>query len=175
MFAFHEAHFSEMDTFGIGKDKLRLVQFFNRVGKSRRRRVLRPNRSFTFTSIIYNSELQRIAAGVDVYHGISRAVRKRCLDNLASILTEPSLKMDMVVVDDTKAVKIKIALRDYETLGVVGEVLSMWNYHSGSIGWSEHPKYVSHHRNLLGKMQRCAFCGTRQETAEYITGLVATT
>lgn len=175
MYAFHEAHYGEVDTFGIGKDKSRLVQFFNKMGKNRRHRVLRPERSFTFTSLIYNSELRRMAAGTEVYRSLSRGMRKRCLENLASILTKPSLKMGLVIIDDAKAGKIKATLRDYETVGVVDEVFSMWNYHSGSIGWSEHPKYVNHHKNLLSQMKIYDLCGNLQKTTEYIIGLASTT
>lgn len=175
MYAFHEGNFGQRDTFGTGKDKSRLVQFFNKMGNGRRRRVLRPGRSFTLTGLIYNSELRRMADGAEVYRTISRMVRKRCLENLASILTKPSLKMDLIIVDDTKAGKIKTALHDYEMVGVVGEVFSMWNYHSGNIGWSEHPKYVNHHKNLLGQMKLYDLCGNLQKTAEYIIGLASTT
>jgi hypothetical protein len=175
MYAFHKAHYGEVDTFGIGKDKSRLVQFFSKMGKRRRHWVLRPERSFNFTSLIYNSELLRIAAGTEVYRHFSRGMRKRCLENLVSILTKPSLKMNLVIVDDARAGKVKATLRDYEMVGVVGEALSIWNYHSGSIGWSEHPKYVNHHKNLLGQMKTYDLCGNLQKTTEYIIGLVSTT
>lgn len=173
MHAFHAAHFGEMDTFGIGKDKPRLVDFFNKMGESRRRRVLRSDRKFTFTSLIYNSELKRIAHGTAVYRSIPLTVRKRCLKNLTDILTDASLKLKLVIVDDEKIGKIKTAIRDYETLGVVGEIFSMWNYHSGSIGWSEHPKYVGHHKKLISQMQHHAIAESNRDTAEYIKELSA--
>jgi len=175
MYAFHEAHYGAVDTFGIGKDKSRLVQFFNKMGKSIKHRVLRPGRSFTFTGLIYNSELQRLAAGTEVYRSISRAMRKRCLENLVSILMKPSLKVDLVIVDDAGVGKIKATLRDYETVGVVGEVFSMWNYHSGSIGWSEHQKYINHHKILLDQMKLHNLCGNLEKTTEYIKELASTT
>jgi hypothetical protein len=83
--------------------------------------------------------------------------------------------MNLVIVDDAKAAKVKARMHDYETLGVVGDLFSIWNYHSGSVGWSEHPKYVCYHRNLLGQMQRYALFGSRQEMAEYITKLASST
>jgi hypothetical protein len=175
MYAFHESHFGEMDAPGMERDKTRLVQFFNKMGRSRRRHVLRPDRSFAYTSLIYNSELQRIAAGMEVYRGILRSVRKRCLESLASIITKPALRMNLIVVDDVKAAKVKARLHDYETMGAVGELFSIWNYHSGSIGWSEHPKYVSYHKNLLEQIQRYALFGSCRETAQYITASALTT
>jgi hypothetical protein len=173
MHAFHEAHFGEMDTFGNGRDKIRLVQFFNQMGNSRRRRNLKLGRSFTFTSLIYDSELLRIVSGSDVYRSISKAVRKRCLENLAAILNNPLLKMELVVLDDAKSAKIKAAVRDYETLGVVGETFSMWSYHSGSIGWSENPEYVGRHKKLINQMRQSTLCGNCQETIEYIKKLAS--
>lgn len=115
-----------------------------------------------------------MAAGTDVYRNISRKVRQRCLENLASILKKQSHKMDLVIVDDARAGKIKAALHDYERLEVVGTVFSMWNYHSGNIGWSEHPKYVSHHKNLLAQMKLYDLCGNLQQTTERIKELAAT-
>jgi len=63
MVAFHRAHFGEMDTAGVTKDKRELVDFFDRTGRARRKRVLKSNRSFIFTGLIYDSELRRVAAG----------------------------------------------------------------------------------------------------------------
>src|SRR5260370_21238990 len=112
--AFHRAHFGETDTLGTTKDKSRLVEFFNKTGRARRKRVLRPNRSFTFTSLLYGSEVERIAAGDGVYKSISKQVRKRSLEHLAKVLTDPALKMDLVIVNDERIGQVKSALRDYE-------------------------------------------------------------
>jgi len=70
MVAFHRAHFSEMDTAGITSDKLQLVDLFNRTGRARRKRLLSRNRNFSFTSMIYESDLKRVAAGNGVYRSI---------------------------------------------------------------------------------------------------------
>jgi hypothetical protein len=171
MLAFHVAHFAEMDTSGVTTDKSRLIDFFNRTGRARRKRALQPNRTLTFTNLVYESEIQRIASGVGVYQAISRQVRKRSFEHLLKVITDPTLMMHFVIVDDERIDHVRSALRDYETVGVIGELFSLWNYHSGSIGWSENPRHVGHHSQLLSQMQQHAVCKDNEETFEYLNQL----
>jgi transcriptional regulator with XRE-family HTH domain len=173
MYAFHQVHFSELDALEIRKEKVRLVEFFNKMGNSRRTRILRPDRLFVFTSLINRSELQSIATGKGIYRRIAKSVRKRCLENLVTILKESSLKLNLVIVDDEKVEKIRSSLRDFETVGVIGDLFSIWNYHTGNIGWSEHPKYVGRYKNLLRRMQQQAIHRDASETCEYLHCLVS--
>src|SRR5947209_17875888 len=130
MIAFHRAHFGEMDTAGVTRDKRELVEFFNKTGRARRKRVLKPGRRFVFTGLIYESELERAAKGAGVYRYIPRVVRRSSFDHLVRVLKDPALRMNLVIVSDQKARSAKTAWRDHETVGVMGDLFSLWNYHS---------------------------------------------
>ena len=171
MVAFHRAHFGEMDTGGVTKDRRQLVDFFNKAGQARRKSVLTPNRSFFFTGLIYKSELQRLIAGEEVYRLIPRAMRKATLDHIARVLSKPELRMNLLIVDDEKSLWAKTAWRDHETVSVMGEIFSLWNYHSGSIGWSENARHVRHQRELIAEMERNTVCKSVEDTIRYIRHL----
>lgn len=173
MTRFHRAHFGEMENFGITADKHALVDFFNKAGRTRRKKTLQPNRSFSFTSLIYKSEIERIASGVGVYRDIPSGVRKGGLKHMVSVLTDSELKMELVIVDDEKIRHVESRWRDYENFGVMGELFSVWNYHSGSIGWTENRRHVLHHRRLLNEMRSHALCQSAVETADYLKELIS--
>lgn len=173
MVAFHRAHFAEMDTAGVTNDKRQLVEFFNKTGRARRGRVLKPGRSFIFTGLIYESELQRVINGKGVYGAIPRLIRKASFEHIVNVLTDPTLKMNLVIVDDSRTLRARGAWRDHETVGVMGELFSLWNYHSGSIGWSENPRYVRHQRELINEMRKHAVCKGTNETIQYVNQLAS--
>jgi hypothetical protein len=171
MIAFHRAHFGEMDTAGVTRDRRELVEFFNRTGRARRKRVLRPDRSFTFTGLIFESEVQRLVAGEGVHRLIPKLIRKANLVHMTRVLADPDLKMSLVIVNDERVRGVRAAWRDHETVGVTGELFSLWNYHSGIIGWSENPRYVRHQHDLITQMKENAVCkGT--ETIQYLKRLI---
>ena len=62
----------------------------------------------------------------------------------------------------------EIAMR---SLSVIEELFSLWNYHSGSVGWSENPRYVKHHLELLSQMQQRAVFRDSEETVEHVKQL----
>ncbi len=171
MVAFHQAHFGEMDTAGVTKDRRQLVDFYNKTGRARRKRVLNPNRPYTLTGLIYDSELRRMIAGDGIYRSISNTVRKASLMHAARVLEEPDLKMKLVIVDDKRELRAKVAWRDHEAVGVMGELSSLWNYHSGNIGWSENARHVKHQRDLIEEMKKHAVHKTRHETIRYLKQL----
>lgn len=168
MAAFHQAHFADVDTLGVTKDRTSLVDFFNKAGNARRQRILRPGRPFELVNLVYRSEVERIARGEGVYRSISPRLRKRNFEHLIRVSSDRALKMEFVIVDDEKVARLERPLRDYETVGVIGKILSIWNYHSGSIGWTEHSRRIQHHRNLLIEMKKAAYCKSLPETIEYV-------
>lgn len=174
MVAFHRAHFGEMDNAGVTRDRRQLVDFFNKTGQARRKRVLRPNRPYTLTGLIYDSELRRIVAGDGIYRSITKTMRKASLVHAARVLEEPRLKMKLVIVDDKRELRTKVAWRDYETVGVMGDLFALWNYHSGSLGWSENARHVRHQRGLVDEMKKCAVHKTQLETIRYLKHLAET-
>jgi hypothetical protein len=171
MLAFHQARFAAADPLGNTADQRRLIDFFNRTGRARRRRALQSTGALTFTNLVCESEIQRIASGVGVYGAISRHIRKRNFEHLLKVMADPALKMNFVIVDYEKLGNVRVALRDYETVGVTDELFSLWNYHSATVGWSENPKQVAHHRQLLSLMRQHAVCKDNEETIAYLKRL----
>jgi hypothetical protein len=174
MTAFHRAHFGEMHNFGITKDKHALVDFFNQAGRARRKRILRTGRSFSLRNLIYKSEIERIAGGADVYRDMPTAVRRGALKHMASVMTDSELKMELVIVEDERIKTLESSWRDYETFGVMGELFSVWNYHSGRIGWTENRRHVMHHQRLLNEMRKRALFKSISQTVEYLNQLAST-
>src|SRR5207253_2605720 len=113
----------------------------------------------------------RMANGAGVYGSISKVVRKASFDHLVKVLNDPALKMNLVIVSDQKARSVKATWRDHETVGVMGELFSLWNYHSGLIGWTENPRHVRHDRELIDEMKSHAVCKDAEETFRYVKGL----
>jgi len=168
MTAFHRAHVGEVDA----QNKRALVEFFDRTGRARRRRVLKPNRPFAITSLIYDSELRRVAAGEGVYRSIPKPARKATLEHIVAVLSDPALKMELVIVDEAKVHRPKIAWRDHETVGVMGKLFSIWNYHSTSIGWTENPSYVRHQHDLMNEMKSYAVWKDTEETVQIVLSYI---
>lgn len=173
MVAFHNAHFGEMHNFGITEDKHALIDFFNKAGRARRQRILQTGRSFSFTHLIYASEIERIVRGTDVYHSISPRLRKGALKHMALTTADPKMKMTLVIVNDEKVKKFESHWRDYENFGVMGELFSVWNYHSGSIGWTENRRLVMHQKHLLEEMQQRALYKNPPDTISYLNEAAA--
>jgi hypothetical protein len=86
--------------------------------------------------------------------------------------TNLNLNLNLVIVDKAKVRRPEIAWRDHETVGVMGDLFSIWNYHSGSIGWTENPIYVRHQRDLINEIKNHAICKDTEETIRYVKGLL---
>jgi len=99
--------------------------------------------------------------------------RKATLEHIAQVLKRSELKMNLVIVNAEKACRAKVAWRDYETVGVMGDLFSLWNYHSGNIGWSENPRCVRHQRELIDEMKTYAVCKNTEETIGYVRQMIA--
>lgn len=146
-----------------------LVEFYNRVGRLRRKWILRSNRSFTYSNLIYRADLEAVTCGSGIYSAISKTIRRRNLDEMIEVICNPLLKLKLIILQDES--QANEAFRDYETLGTMDSVLSVWNYHNGDIGWSEHPTYVKPHHHLLERLMSHALCHDVDETVQVIKSL----
>jgi len=155
MHEFHEAHFAELDPLGLYETKQKAVQTFDLMGNARRKRLFdaKRARTYSFTQLIFLSELEKIVKGTFECSRISQELRKSCLKNLQRIVADRSLRIDLIVVRDSDARDIQKTFRDYGSLGVCGDKFTMWGYHSGSIAWSEHQHYIHPHRLLLHELK----------------------
>src|ERR1700730_9332193 len=146
-----------------------LVEFYNRVARLRRKWILRSNRSFTYANLIYRADLEAVTCGAGIYSAISKTIRRRNLDEMIEVLSNPLLKMKLIILQDES--QVNDAFRDYDMLCTMDSILSVWNYHNGDIGWSEHPTYVNPHRHLLERLMSQALSHELDETVQVIKSL----
>lgn len=150
----HEALFSELDMLGAHDEKRRLVNVYDSIGNARRKRLLDPKRKrCKLVQFIFASDLERIAQGKGEYAGIRKERRQACLDNLGNLISDPSLGIELVIISDEEAERVKAAFRDYDCVGVFDESFVLWRYHSGRIAWSEHPMQARTYRRMLKGLQ----------------------
>lgn len=161
----HEARFSELDALGLHKEKQKVVQLYDRIGNVRRKRLLTAgsDRQCSFTQLLFLSELEKIGQGILEYKKISRGVRKKCLENLAQLVADQSLEINLIITRESDVAHLKAALRDYDSIGVFGGEFAMWNYHSGRVAWSENPAHVTSYRRLLKEIQERAAYRERED------------
>lgn|GEM_PF-1293913 len=165
----HEALFKELDVLGAYDEKRKIVQVYDNIGNARRKRLLdsrRKNRRLI--QFIFASDIEKMARGENEYATIPQGVRRACLENLCKMIADPGLGIELVVVGDEAASGIKIAFRDYDSLGVFDESFVLWRYHSGRIAWSEHSGHARSHRDLLKKLQSLAIGRTREHAQQIV-------
>jgi hypothetical protein len=150
----HEALFSEVDTLGGQEEKRKVVQIYDSIGNALRKRLLDPKRKRRkLVQLIFASDIERIAQCDGDYAGIHKGLRKTCLENLANLISDSSLCIDLVIVSDKEAQQVRAALRDYDSVAVFDESFVLWRYHSGRIAWSEHQMHARRYRKMLKGLQ----------------------
>jgi hypothetical protein len=146
---FNQIYFGKKDLAGNRS----LVEFFNTVARARRKWVLRPERSFDYVNILFKSDFEEIVGGQGPYSCISKTILTRNLQVMIDAITDPSFRMKLILIRDEKP-SVNERLQGYNLLGTVDDLLSIWNYHNGDIGWSEHFGYVKSHNDLLEHLMR---------------------
>lgn len=176
MHAYHEARFKELSVLGLDDEIDQTVALFDRIGNTRRERLLKQggDRGYRYRQLIFHSDLWRIVCGDGEYREIPSAVRQASLRHLGRLVADSSLGMELIVVDDSRTLRVRCALRDYQSLGVFGEEFTLWDYHTGGIAWSEHPRYISAHRKILTELEAQSIHRGRKETAEMLRDLART-
>jgi hypothetical protein len=170
MHEYHNVHFEELELLGLHQAKSEVVQIFDHIGNARRERLLggKSKRRYSFTQIIFLSEIEKICKGSQEYNQINKEVRESCIENLRNLITDASLRINLVIVPDNGTEGKKRFLRDFDSLGVFGKKFTIWSYHSGNVAWSEHPNYIEPHYHLLKDFQDQAIYQNRKEAAKYL-------
>lgn len=150
----HEALFGELDVLGAHDEKRKLVEVYDSIGSARRKRLLDSKRKRRkLIQFIFASDLERIAEGKGEYGGIRKQVRRACLDNLCHLISDSTLGIEVVIINDERAARLRTAVRDYDSVGVFDESLVLWRFHSGRVAWSENAAYASKWRNALNELR----------------------
>lgn len=163
--AFNQVHYGGK----LGVANRPLAEFYNRVARLRRKWILRPNRSFNYSNLVYRSDFETVTCGAGVYSAISKSIRRRNLEEMVEVLSNPGLKLKLIILQDES--QVRDAFRDYEMLATMDSNLSVWNYHNGDIGWSAHANYVKPHRQLLDRLMSHALYHDVDETIQFIESL----
>jgi len=165
--AFNHAHYGRQP--GIPNTRP-LVEFYNKMARIRRKWLLRPDRSFKYTNLINQSHFENVTCGKGIFSGISITILIRNLDVLIDLITNPLLKMELVILDDENTFTLE-ALRNYQFVAAVDNLFSVWGYHNADVGWSEHPSYAKPHRELLDRMMEHRLYRGVSETVDYLKSL----
>jgi len=165
----HEAMFAKLPQ----KSRSLVVNKFNEIGNSRRLRLLRPNRSYSFALLICLSDLRKIAIGDDEYQFISAEMRRECFRNLGRILSDASLNLNMIVAEDEEVRQLMELVRDTDGIIVMGDEYTQWRLHRGDILWSEHPALIKKHREFIEEFCQQAAYRTLSDVIGLINKLEA--
>lgn len=150
----HEALFAELDVLDGYDEKRKLVQVYDGIGNARRKRLLDPKRKRRkLIQFLFASDLEKIAQGKAEYAGIKKEVRKACLENVCNVISDPSLRIGLAIINDKDAGRVRTTFRDYDSVGVFDESFVLWRYHSGKIAWSEHTDHVNRYRKMLESLE----------------------
>ncbi len=163
--AFNQVHYGGK----LGVANRPLVEFYNRVARVRRKWILRSNRSFGYSNLVYRSDFEAVTCGAGVYYAISKSIRRRNLEEMIEVISDPRLGLKLIILQDEN--QVRDAFYGYEMLASMDSNLSVWNYYNGDIGWSEHPNYVKPHRQLLDRLMSHALCENVDETIQFIKSL----
>lgn len=169
----HQARFEELKLVGLDAEKETAVALFDRIGNTRRERLLRTTdgRGYSYRQVIFYSGLRMIADGESEYRLAGVDVRRESLKYLAGLVGDRALGVELVVVEDEWARPLKRLLRDYDSLSVFGSEFTLWGYHSGSVAWSEHGNYIELHRKILDELQARAMTRTPRRVVKLLNDL----
>lgn len=172
---YHEAHFAEFDVLNLHDEKQKLIAIYDGLGDARRKRIFNPRakRAHEITQLLFLSELEAIARGTGKYQTIAAKLRRECLENLHRIVADSGNGINLVIAKDADAPDLKIALRDYERLGINGAGFTLWSYHGGKVAWSEHARHTEAHSKLLAQFHTRAAYRTRTSVARLLERLIA--
>ncbi len=144
--AFNRVHFGKLPV----ADNRALVEFYNGVARGTRKWILRPERKFDYTNIIFQTDLVEVLCGKGIYSAISKSVLIRNIQVMIDLLTNDDLKIRLMIVKEKSAELTN--LRPYQVVATVDNVLTFWNYHNGDLGWSENHAYVEPNQALLRRL-----------------------
>jgi hypothetical protein len=164
--AINQIHFTRKD----GTGNRPLIEFYNTVARARRKWILRPNRPFTYVSIIFKDDLEQMITGRDNYSLISKTILARNLQFMIDTITNSAYNVRLIIGDERL---LTDPLRNYDSVATTDEQFSFWNYHNGDIGWSEHAHYVDAHNRLLNDIIRQAPYAEPCETVAFLKSLKA--
>jgi hypothetical protein len=166
-YAFNQAYYGGKR--GVANPKA-LWEFYNRVARMRRKQLLRCDRQFDFTNFTCLPYFEEATCGAGIFSVISKSVLRSNLDMMIDVITNPSLRMKLLILKDEYCDGLE-AVRGYGILSTVDTSFSSWNYYNGDIGWSEHSSYTQLHRKLLDGMSAHALCRDVNETVDYLRSL----
>lgn len=149
----HEAIFQNIEP----RQRRVIVDKFNRIGNARRSRLFDPKRTHSFTELLYLSDLERIVKGAGEYSRIDPELRKTCLLELKDLISQPSLRINLVIAKDDEVGPLRQLSRDCDGIVVNKDKHTHWRTHAGDIFWSENGETVKKHYQWTEQFRQKAY------------------
>jgi len=149
-----------------------VVSMYDTIGDRRREELLQAaaSRQWTMSHMMLRSDLESIARGTEPYDGIGKTVRRQCLKNLARLITDRSLRINLAVADDEG---MRQLFQGFDSLVVFDEGFAFWRSYSGDIAYTTHPSIVRLRRTLLEILRSHAGHRETEAVLELLEGLAA--
>jgi len=149
-----------------------VVTMYDTIGDRRRQELLTAAsaRPWTMTHVMLRPDLEDIAQGNGPYAGIGVAVRRGCLENLRGLISDRTLRIDLIVADDTAG--LDHLFPGFDSLVVFDEEFAFWRYDSGDIAYTRHPSIVRLRRALLDTVRVHALHREPAEVVRFLDRLV---
>jgi transcriptional regulator with XRE-family HTH domain len=150
--AFMHAHNAAIlkDLPGTDEQKQTIIAAYDEIGNARRKALLaaRAESTWDFYHVIFLSDLERMANGHGEYEGISQRLRLECLKNLIRLVSDPQLRIYLMVAKDEEVESV-IKFFDGDSMFAIDDKFTLSRDHRGRILWSENSHYVNSQRELL--------------------------
>lgn len=170
MSAHHRALFDEIP--GTSEWELKKVlRLYDEIGSFRRSQFLDGTRHWKMTVLMLLSDLQRIAERRDEYRNISKRIVQTCLLNVARLIRDHDMKLDLFIAKDSEVSDLMPFLRESDSKIVIGDSLSLGRDHRGTVLWSEDPKLVHQQRATFASFAKRASFKTKVEVAAKLEAL----
>ncbi len=149
-----------------------VVVMYDTIGDKRREDLLAAasSRPWAFRHHVLKSDIESIAAGTGPYESIPQDVRRLCLENLRRLVSDRSLRISLVIADDSAG--LRYLFQGFDSLVVFDEMFAFWRFYSGDIAYTTHPSIVRLRLSLLEAFRTHAGYREPEDVARLLDGLL---
>lgn len=171
----HAHHLSIFRDIPDPQYKKHLVDLFDGIGSRRRKRLLDHKgspRSWEFRHFMFLRDLKKIVSGTEEYLGFSRKLRTDCVKYLISLLSDPNLKIFLILSDAKHFTAGKAFFSGMDCLIVFDKKIAIWRDRRGYLYWSTAPRVVAQHYELLRAFQESPNYGHPRTVVKFLQSLL---
>jgi hypothetical protein len=147
-----------------------LVRSFDEIGAVNRRRFYRDRKSRPeiFSQVMFDSDLEKIVAGADVYRGIPMNLREDCLRHLLQLLEDSETGVELHVVKSrSRLLRLcregpdGAAGTRFDAVAVVDDRFAFRRNYRGDLEYGHAPDFVQMNTKVLDELAANGTCGKR--------------